>query len=156
MLQHPLLVYKKIVQSFAYQSLLRTYVLPGIPYLLDSPFPQGKVRLTNIETGEYIIYGNYGSLFTENDKGIDELLYIHLPLGMLRVKIDTNVFITTYIDINIHYLAVISSGYALTAIISSDGLSCTYRLDRVDISEINSMRAKQYRAITDTMIIAPA
>lgn len=74
------------IPAIHYVALLRTYLHLDRLYYLDVPFVQGRVRLTNLATGEYVIYGNYGPNKTIHDVGKDESLFIHVPRGMLRVR----------------------------------------------------------------------
>src|SRR5688572_32743320 len=73
-----------------YLPLVRTYLELDKLYFLDMPYALGKVRLTHMASGVYVIYGRYGELRRQYDEheyiGADEQLYMCVPPGMMRVR----------------------------------------------------------------------
>lgn len=139
---HPIFVANK--QPHLYSALLRTYLELGIDYWLDMPFDQGRIRLTNILTGEYIIYGPLGTKATELDVGIDEQLHMNVPAGKLRVKLDRNTFVTVDIDANLVYRGVQRKWCIFTC---SNNTTVSYDFVRFNLTDLSSIRTQQYAAL---------
>lgn len=146
MIKHPFLAFPQ-ASALAYIDLVRTYVELDVPYLLDMPYVQGRVRLTNIFTGEYVIYGKHGMYVTPRDVGIDELLYICVPKNYLRVHIGDGVFQFIATSQDIDSLGIV--GMWAMLITDTQGV-LNYEMERIDSREIDVMRQNQYKVIRDS------
>jgi len=103
MLQHPAIHWRN-ASPFIFQSLVRTWVEPGL-YWLDLITPQSRLRLTNLNTGEYVIYGDLSPIATEKDVFVDEQLRAILPRRRMRLKIGENTFQHFSVQDDLPYLA---------------------------------------------------
>lgn len=149
MLLHPAIAFKNKVSVFAYQDLCRLYAELDVVYWLDLPFTQGRIRLTNVETGEYIIYGDLAVHGTEHDVGEDESLGLIMPEGMMRVATgEYESFDTFKISSNLQYLACQGNWGILFEL---EGDIVIYDVVRVNQGDINSARLCQHSVMFDRL-----
>jgi hypothetical protein len=143
---HPLLTYPR-VPSLAYYELLRTYVELDTHYYLDLPYTQGRVRLTNMQTGEYVIYGNRGIHTTDRDLGIDETLGMNVPKGYLRVRVGRTryQFVDTRHDID--SLGILNK-YAVIFTYDNYG-DIIYTREAMEVEEVSAMRSIQLQVFAE-------
>lgn len=141
--EHPIFLYKD--NPVAYLSLLRTYIDFDVPYWIDPPFSQGRMRLTNQWTGEYVIYGDLGEYAViDLDTGIDEFLHMNVPEGYLRGRDVTGEFTKLKMPDEIEYLGVLKY-FTIRVIQTRSGIH--YDTNKGDISELLETRKIQYEKL---------
>jgi len=137
---HPVFAYVR--NPFVYLSLVRTYVELNTLYWVDTPTAQGRVRLTNVETGEYVIYGDLGGLSDKYDVGEDECLYMNVPQGHVRVRIADSRFVVVQITDDLSYRGV-TNRWCLKFTQNEETGAVSYDFERFDLSLIERIRTLQ-------------
>lgn len=101
---HPILQLRLKDKPFVFQDLVRSYVELETKYWIDLPDPSGRVRLTSLDTAEYVILGDE----KHNPDRVypDEKLRI-ICSENLRVKLRTNMFCVCKLE-NVSELAVLA------------------------------------------------
>ena len=144
-LQHPWFVY---ANPFHFLPLVRTYIEPGVDYWIDIPSGQARIRLTNIATGEYVIYGDLGKKAEEDyDVGFDEALCMNMPAGCIRVRVgeDPPEFEIVDIKDNLAYLGI-ENKWCLFVVEDMFG-KLSYSYSRFNRAEEAVIRELQHAAI---------
>lgn len=147
MLNHP--IQDWYVQTpLAFQPLVRTYMDIITPYLIDVVYSQGRVRLTNTETGEYVIYGNTGITARATDIGTDEGLFCTMPEGTMRVRLRRNTFELMDMRTDLCYLA---TGYWGIVIEFEDDrlVANTILLPRTKLAQVRQIQYGILKAATE-------
>jgi hypothetical protein len=145
-IRHPIEVWRDPGGAFVYQQLLRTYLRFGEWYWLDTPTSMSRIRLTHLDTGEYLIYGYLGEDAGPQDMGIDEMLpgYI-FPTGAVRIKLAENRFGSAVLGPEIVYLGV-SNNWKIRVIYDQDD-NLIYQKDSMLDREKTQIRLVQYEII---------
>lgn len=138
-------------QSFDYLSLLQTYVRLGVEYWLEMASDYGRLRLVDTCTGEYMIYGDQTRFFDEKVDafGKDERLYMNMPAGSIRVRVQENppVFTIVSIQDDLMYRAIVNR-WCLLFTKNGQGV-ITYEFTRFDHGLVSRIRTLQYAALED-------
>lgn len=143
--RHPLLITSE-QRAIAFLPLLRSYVELYTVYLLDQPFEQGRVRLTNTVTGDYVIYGKLGKLSGVEDMGVDEQLCMNIPSGYLRVRTAPGQFEFLEVTENIEYLGNSASLWGIR--VSGKSTELGYTMELVPASVVTTVRELQYDRVS--------
>lgn len=129
MLSHPCLV--RTVSPYVFRSLVHLHFDVGVPYWLDLPNQHGRPRLTNINTGEYVIYNSPSAAADVLDLCYpDELLKLIYPdTADWRVKLGPKDFVFVkhgepFGDLGM--LALTQKSLALLFTSTKDGVELTY------------------------------
>lgn len=141
---HPIKARLNTIPVINYLTLLRTYIHVEQLYYLDMPFVRGRVRIANLQTGEYVIYGNLAGGAESNDVGADESLYMNVPYGGLRIKTAQG-FVPLTTNKDVESLGVMLN-WGMRAYYNEGAL--TYEFDKVQESDIRQMREIQYKKLT--------
>lgn len=142
---HPVQTLKQ-QSAVIFLSLLRSYVELNTVYLLDQPFTNGRVRLTNTLTGEYVIYGDHSPLSTPHDIGIDEQLFMNIPRGYLRVRTAPGAFEFIDVSQNIEYLGAATSMWGMRVDRISGKLVCVMTVPPASV--LVTIRQEQFKRLS--------